>query len=163
MPYEVNNCLGITQFVTGFLNEDQAVLYLLGIDSLSLEEWLSAKTVIPAVNQTKRQSKETAIRDLAKYFINDGKEVTYVVENLAILPGLQVKSVSYIVATIESINAHIQGHLANRPSRSITDEVTSNTSAAPPAVSPDTETSIKQAAYNPVAVSKKELKRISMR
>ena len=129
--YEVNDCLGITQFVTGFLEEDQAVLYLLGIETLSLDDWLHARTLISSNTKiTKRQSKDLAIRDLVKYFINEECAAKYLVANLAILPGMQTSSVSYIVATIQAIDTHIKGALSQKSSRLTS--VESNTLTALP-------------------------------
>ena len=119
MSYEVNDCLGITQFVTSYLNEDQAVLYLLGIDAITLEEWKQAKSFLQSVDKTKRQTKETNIRDIVRVFINEEVEQQFLVKNLALCPGFQAKALSYTIATIEAVNSHINSTLAKLPSRLI--------------------------------------------
>ena len=108
MTDKVNDALGLTQFITKHLGEDQAVSYLQAIEGLTIQDWKEAKDLLTTVNKTKRHSKEGNIRDIVQVFINEVVETSFLVRNLALCPGFQIKAietVSYTAATLEAIHS----------------------------------------------------------
>ena len=108
MTDKVNDALGLTQFITKHLGEDQAVSYLQAIEGLATQDWKEAKDLLATVNKTKRHSKEGNIRDIVQVFINEVVETSFLVRNLALCPGFQIKAietVSYTAATLEAIHS----------------------------------------------------------
>lgn len=118
MVIEVNDVLGIAQFITSRLSEDQAICYLHAIPDLSLDDWQSGKDVLPGTDTVKRLKKESIIRDIVQIFINNPPpDTTYLVHNLAILPGLSPENLAHTFASVDcilKISSRIAEHKASK-------------------------------------------------
>ena len=87
MTEVINDALGLTQYLTKHLEENQAVSYLLAIQGLDIEAWRSAKELLPGVVNTNRQWKEGHIKDCVNVFCNTEVKTTFLVRNLSLIPG----------------------------------------------------------------------------
>ena len=126
MAYEVDNALGLAQFVSAHLSEPQATGYLQVIEGITLDEWRASKDKIPGVNRTNRLAKESHIRDIVIFFQENSVDKRFLVENLALLPGCQLQSlelISYINSTFQAVNAHARG-LSSRLNSHVTSQTT---------------------------------------
>ena len=115
MPDVVNIALGLAQYITNCMNEEQAVSYLLAVESLTLQDWKGAKLLLPGADLTNRQTREGTVKDIVNCFINENIEDDYLVKDLSILPGLSrpaLELISYNLATLYAIR------LSHEPSRS---------------------------------------------
>ena len=111
MQHEVNNALGLAQYLTQHRGVE-AVSYLLAIENLSLDDWKVAKEKLAAAVQTNRHHKEGHIKDIVNCFVNNVINTRYLVENLALVPGFQPKAlelVSYTAGTLCAVR-----HFADR-------------------------------------------------
>ena len=110
----VNDCLGISQYVSGSMNEDQAISYLLAIEKLTLQDWKTAKLLLAKAEPTNRQTREATVRDVVNYFKNELVEEEYLVKDLSILPGLSKQAlelISFNLSTLYAINLSRQQHI----------------------------------------------------
>lgn len=117
---QINDCLGIAQYVTAHLSEVDAVRYLLTISTLSYEDWRKAKELLPGTCLTNKNTIEGNIKEIVAVFQNS-VETKYLVENLGILPGLQspaLQLISYTNATLWAV----------KHSNTAVEEVVKNTS-----------------------------------
>ena len=87
MTEVINDALGLTQYLTKHLEENQAVSYLLAIQGLDIEACRSAKELLPGVVNTNRQWKEGHIKDCVNVFCNTEVKTTFLVRNLSLIPG----------------------------------------------------------------------------
>ena len=105
MPNVINDCLGLTQYLTQHLGRE-ATDYLLTFASLSAETWKEAKGLLPgAFGTPNRSTKEATIRDCVEIFVDSMPEDTYLVSNLGLLPGLQPESLKFIDNTVKTLFA----------------------------------------------------------
>ena len=118
---QINDCLGIAQYVTAHLSETDALRYLLTISTLSYEDWRKAKELLPGTCLTNKTTIEGNIKEIVAVFQNS-VETKYLVENIGILPGLQAPALSLISYT----NATLW---AVKHSSTVTSEVVQNTSS----------------------------------
>ena len=59
----INDCLGISQFITQHLGEE-ATAYLLAIQDITSKDWKVAKALLLGSIQTNRLTKEGHIKDI---------------------------------------------------------------------------------------------------
>ena len=103
----VNDALGIAQYICGCMNEEQAVVYLLAIERLTLQDWKTAKLLLENADPTNRQTREGTLKDIVNYFQNIAVEEEYLVKDLSILPGLSkpaLELVSFNQSMLYAIN-----------------------------------------------------------
>lgn len=102
-----NDCLGLAQFLTQSLSADEAVFYLLSIDGLKLNDWKAAKLLLPHTSTLpNRTTLELTIKDIVVAFKSFDIETSYLVKNLALLPGFQPESLaltSYISSSMWAV------------------------------------------------------------
>ena len=102
----VNTALGLAQYITGALNEVQAVSYLLAVESLTLEHWSTSKLLLPGVSETNRRSKEKTIEDIVHVLKNNVDGIpTYLVGDLSVLPGLSPSAIELVTYSAASMHA----------------------------------------------------------
>ena len=72
----VNDALGLAQFLTK-AKVEKAVGYVLGIDTLSFNDWKKAKEILPlpALQQKGRIFKEGCIKGVVTFFINTESDI----------------------------------------------------------------------------------------
>ena len=102
----VSDPLAIAQHVTKYLEESSAVQYLLAIERLDLESWKAAKDDLPGVNRANRQWKEGHIRDIVNVFCNQEVNISFLLRDLALLPGCDRNSIelaSFISSAMYSV------------------------------------------------------------
>ena len=102
----VNNALGLTQYLTKYLEEPQAVSYLLAIQGLDIEDWRAAKDLLPGAVTTNRQWKEGHIKDCVTVFCNKVVNTAYVVSDLSLIPGFDRSNLhlaTYIAAAAQGV------------------------------------------------------------
>ena len=107
MTEVVDNGLGLTQYICANMNEEQALNYLLAVEPLTLQDWKASRALLPDANTTNRQTKEKCIEDIIYVFKNTSVDTTYLVRNLAILPGLSptaIQLISYSQANLYAVN-----------------------------------------------------------
>ena len=105
MPDVVNDCLGLTQYLTQQLGRE-ATDHLLTFVSLSIEQWKEAKSLLPqAIGTPNRSTKEATIRDCVEIFVDSKPEDEYLIRNLGLLPGLQPESLALIDHTVKTLYA----------------------------------------------------------
>ena len=105
MPDVVNDCLGLTQYLTQQLGRE-ATDYLLTFASLSAEDWKVAKSLLlEAVGLPNRSTKEATICDCVEIFVDSKPKDKYLVGNLGLLPGLQPESLKLIDHTVKTLYA----------------------------------------------------------
>ena len=64
MPDVVCNSLGLAQYITSSMNEEQALSYLLAVEQLSLQDWKDGRALLSDAVTTNRQTKEKFIEDI---------------------------------------------------------------------------------------------------
>ena len=107
MPHVVNNALGLAQYITSCMNEEQALSYLLAVEPLTLQGWKTSRALLTDANITNRQTKEKFIEDIIYVFKNTPPEDDYLVKDLSILPGLSrfaLQLISYSNANLYAID-----------------------------------------------------------
>ena len=107
MPDVVNNALGLAQYITSCMNEEQALSYLLAVEPLTLQDWKTSRALLTDANITNRQTKEKFIEDIIYVFKNTPPEDDYLVKDLSILPGLSrfaLQLISYSNANLYAID-----------------------------------------------------------
>lgn len=103
MPVILNDALGIAQFLAKVRGE-QAVPYLLAIETLTLDNWKAAKSELQLSQG--HTTKEGYINAIVTHFVNTSNvENHYVVGNLGILPGLQPSALELITYTAGTLHA----------------------------------------------------------
>ena len=103
---ELNDALGISQFITSQLDDNDAVRYLLSIESLNFDAWRRAKEILPGTCVTNKNTIEGNIKEIITVFRNENVKVKYCIENLSILPGLQAESLqlmNYCSSTLHAL------------------------------------------------------------
>ena len=113
----VNDCLGLTQFLTQHLDERQAIRYLCSITQLTLEQWKDSKQDLPGVDLTNRHTIEANVKDSLRVFYNDNVTTNFLVRNLGLCPGFQefaIVSACYTQATFIGAS-HVASRLAGQP------------------------------------------------
>ena len=134
----VNNPLALAQHVTKFLDENQAVSYLLAIESLGIESWKSAKDFLPGVNTVNRQWKEGHIRDIVQVFCNQEVEKSFLLRDLSLLPGCDrysIETASFIASSMYSVQTIAARIASQNPSRMTGDLQTTQQPTAFPSLS----------------------------
>ena len=108
--FEVNDCLGLCQHVTKHLDDQQAIRYLLSVETLTFEHWRRAKEILPGTCVTNKTTIEGNIKEIICIFRNQEVKTKYLVENLGILPGLNVQSLqlmSFVNSTLDAVKQNI--------------------------------------------------------
>ncbi len=105
--FVVDDCLGLVQFLTQTLTVEETTQYLLAIDGLTLTDWKAAKCKLPETHHlANRTSIDLTIKDIAVAFKNNSIETSYLVKNLALIPGFQPESLalySYVRSTVWAV------------------------------------------------------------
>ena len=107
---QLNDALGVCQYITGQLDDNEAVRYLLSIESLSFDAWRRAKEILPGTCITNKTTIEGNIKEIISVFRNENVKVKYCVENLGILPGLQAESLqlmNYCSSTLHAVKENL--------------------------------------------------------
>ena len=102
---QLNDALGLCQYITQHLDDNEAVRYLLSIESLNFEAWRRAKDILPGTCVTNRNTIEGNIKEIISVFRNEEVKVKYCIENLGILPGLQIESLQLMNYTSSTLRA----------------------------------------------------------
>ena len=104
----VNDALGLAQFITKSLNETEAVQFLCSIQSIALEEWKSAKLLLPEaveVSGRTRTTKEATVKDICSAFYNENITTRFLVANLSLVPGFQAEAIQLASYTAQTLHA----------------------------------------------------------
>ena len=107
---QVNDCLGLCQYVTKHLEDQQAVRYLLSVESLTYEDWRRAKDTLPGTCVTNKTTIEGNIKEIITVLYNQEIKTRYLVGNLGILPGLNEESLrlmSFVNSTLEAVKQNV--------------------------------------------------------
>ena len=110
----INDCLGISQFITQHLGEE-ATAYLLAIQDITSKDWKAAKALLLGSTQTNRLTKEGHIKDIVSYFVNNDVPTRYLVANLSLCPGFQKSALelaSYTAGTLYAVK-HISNSITS--------------------------------------------------
>ncbi len=105
----INDALAISQHVVQHLGTD-AVQYLLGIESLTIESWREAYLLIEQSTRNKL-TKEAYIKAITEYFVEDDSDIKYCIRNLSLLPGFQKEALvlcSYTASTLHAVKQATQ-------------------------------------------------------
>lgn len=120
MPEVINSALGLAQYISGCMSEEQAIAYLLAVESISLQDWKAGKQLLANADPTNRQNREGTIKDIVKCFQNDPTVDSYIVKDLSILPGLSkpaLELVSYHLSTLYAITTITRRHIETEEER----------------------------------------------
>ena len=108
MPDVVNNCLGLTQYLTQHLGSE-ATSYLLCIEELSTDEWKSAKSILTNAagigGLPNRLTKEATIKDCVDIFVDNAIDYRYLVADLSLCPGFQPCALNLVSHTARTLFA----------------------------------------------------------
>ena len=108
----VNDALGLAQYITQHLDQEEATLYLVAIEGLSVADWKKAKENLPEVVSSNRQTKEATIKDIVSVFSSKSVTTRYLIANLGLLPGLQPAALalaSYTASTLRAVKCVAEG------------------------------------------------------
>ena len=122
------DALGLCQYITQHLDDNEAVRYLLSIESLNFEAWRRAKDILPGTCVTNRNTIEGNIKEIISVFRNEEVKVKYCIENVGILPGLQIESLQLMNYTSSTLRAVKENCIAVEKQACVTSVVTSQIS-----------------------------------
>ena len=132
---QLNNPLGIAQYVTAHLSDIDATRYLLTIDAISFEDWRKAKELLPSTCSANRNTIEGNIKEIVSVFQNTEVTTKYFLD-LSILPGLSINSLQLVSFTSSTLWAAKQNFVATvKQVQSVYDTDTNNLTflnASPP-------------------------------
>ena len=100
---QIDDCLGLCQYVTKHLEDQQAIRYLLSVETLTYEDWRRAKELLPGTCVTNKTTIEGNIKEIITVLYNQEIKTRYLVGNLGILPGLNEESLrlmSFVNSTL---------------------------------------------------------------
>ena len=89
---QLNDALGVCQYITGQLDDNEAVRYLLSIESLSFDAWRRAKEILPGTCITNKTTIEGNIKEIISVFGNENVKVK--LKTLTYYPVYKLKACS---------------------------------------------------------------------
>ena len=111
----VNDALAIAQHITQYLEDNEAVNYLLAIEQLSLDDWKTCKTHLEGVNKSNRTWKEGHIRDVVELFRNGDVKKRFLLRNLSLCPGFSRPAVE--LCSFQASTLYAVAHISRESSR----------------------------------------------
>ena len=114
----VNDALAITQHVTQFLEDQDAVSYLLAIEKLSIDDWKSCKVhlEVEGVCPSNRTWKEGHIQDVVDVFRRGEVKTTFLLRDLSLCPGFDKLAFEF-AASFHASTLYSVSHIAKHRSR----------------------------------------------
>ena len=73
----VNDVLALTQFITNSRSEEQSIAFLLAIETLSIDNWRTAKKDLGITDVTNHRTKEAFIKEVVSAVKSDTCYYTY--------------------------------------------------------------------------------------